>query len=219
LRAPDQAKERAVTTPAAASAHEALVLAPDAQALLFTQARTANAFTQEPVTDDQLQAIFALSKWPPTTANTNPLRWLVVRSPEARQRLDPLMSEGNREKTRSAPVTVVLAANVDFHEDIPTLMPVKPELRDYFAADASAREVTARNNAWLQAGYFILAVRAAGLAAGPMLGFDAAGVDDEFLSGTSWRSILVVNIGRPAAEGAWFERLPRLGYDEVTREA
>ncbi|MEY2512749.1 MAG: 3-hydroxypropanoate dehydrogenase [bacterium] len=207
-----------MTTPSASSAHEALVLAPDAQALLFTEARTANAFTQEPVLDSQLQAIFALSKWPPTTANTNPLRWLIARSPAAKQRLDPLMAEGNREKTRSAPLTVVLAANIDFHEDIPRLIPVKPELRDYFAADAAAREVTARNNAWLQAGYFILAVRAAGLAAGPMLGFDAAGVDDEFFDGTSWRSILVVNIGKPAAEGAWFDRLPRLEYGEVTRE-
>jgi 3-hydroxypropanoate dehydrogenase len=208
-----------VTVPLTASAHEALALDPAAQVLLFTEARSANAFTDEPVTDAQLEAIFALSKWPPTMANTNPLRWLVVRSPEAKQRLNPLMSEGNRAKTLTAPATIVLAADVDFHETIPQLLPYKPELRDAFAADAEARERKARDNAWLQAGYFILAVRAAGLAAGPMLGFDAAGTDAEFFAGTSWRSIFVVNVGLPAPEGAWLDRLPRLAFDEVVREA
>jgi 3-hydroxypropanoate dehydrogenase len=203
----------------ATATHPLLALDPDAQALLFTEARTANAFTDEPVTDGQLEAIFGLSKWPPTMANTNPLRWLVVRSEEAKRRLDPLMSDGNRAKTHGAPATVVLAADVDFHETIPILLPYKPELREAFADDAAKRERTARDNAWLQAGYFILAVRAAGLAAGPMLGFDAAGIDAEFFADTSLRSILVVNVGMPAADGAWLDRLPRLSYDEVVREA
>jgi 3-hydroxypropanoate dehydrogenase len=208
-----------VSTSPTATTHASLVLAPDARALLFTDARTANAFTDEPVTDEQLQAIFALSKWPPTMANTNPLRWLVVRSPEAKRRLAPHMKEGNRAKTLAAPANVVLCADVDFHEMIPTLLPHKPGLRERFAGDIAKREQAARQNAWLQAGYFILAARAAGLAAGPMLGFDPAGVDREFLAPTAWRSILVVNLGRPAAEGAWRERLPRPSYDEVVREA
>jgi 3-hydroxypropanoate dehydrogenase len=208
-----------VSTSPTATTHEALVLAPEAQALLFTDARTANAFTDEPVTDDQLEAIFALSKWPPTMANTNPLRWLVVRSPEAKQQLAPHMNDGNRAKTLAAPANVVLCADVDFHDTIPILLPYKPELRERYAGDAAKREDAARKNSWLQAGYFILAARAAGLAAGPMLGFDPPGVDAEFLAGTAWTSILVVNLGRPAAEGAWRERLPRLSYDEVVREA
>jgi 3-hydroxypropanoate dehydrogenase len=206
-------------TATSAGAHQALLLDPAAQSLLFTDARTANAFSDEPVSDEQLAAIFELSKWPPTMANTNPLRWLVVRSPAAKERLAPLMSEGNREKTTSAPATVILAADTDFHELIPRLLPFRPELREAFTGDDAARELTARNNAWLQAGYFILAVRSAGLAAGPMLGFDAPGIDAEFFSGSSLRSILVVNIGRPAAEGAWLERLPRLSYEEVVQEA
>jgi 3-hydroxypropanoate dehydrogenase len=211
------------STPTAQSVHASLVLHPEAQTLLFTDARTANAFADEPVSDEQLHAIFALSKWPPTMANTNPLRWLVVRSPAAKERLGPLMSEGNREKTLTAPATVVLAADTDFHDKIPVLLPYKPELRDAFAGDddeaRARREGSARNNAWLQAGYFILAVRAAGLAAGPMLGFDAAGIDAEFFAGTTWRSILTVNVGKPALEGAWFDRLPRLPFEDVVREA
>lgn len=212
------AEVSSVPTASSVTAHEALVLDPAAQTLLFTEGRTANAFTDDPVTDDHLAAIFALARWPPTMANTNPLRWLVVRSADAKRRLEPLMSEGNRSKTLGAPATVVLAADLDFHERIPELLPHKPELRDTFAQDAAAREKAARNNAWLQAGYFILAARAAGLATGPMLGFDAAGVDRELLTGTSWRSILVVNLGRPAAEGAWRDRLPRPSYADVVRE-
>ncbi len=94
----------------------------------------------------QLEAIFALSKWPPTMANTNPPRWLVVRAPEAKQRLAPHMSEGNRAKTLAAPANVVLCADVDFHDTIPTLLPHKPELRERYAGDASKREEAARKN-------------------------------------------------------------------------
>lgn len=199
---------------------DVLKLDPDARRLLFTEARTANAFEDEPVTDEQLAAIFSLSQWPPTMANTNPLRWVVVRSPEAKQRLDAHMSDGNKEKTLSAPCTVVLAADVDFHEHMDKLFPQKPGMRDSFGGmPADVRERKAKDNAWLQAGYFILAVRAAGLAAGPMLGFDADGMDREFLADTTWRSILVCNVGRPAAEGAWFDRLPRLPYEDVALEA
>lgn len=194
------------------------VLDDAARALLFTEARTANAFLPDPVTDEQLEDIYALAKFGPTMANTNPLRWVVVRSPEARARLLPLMSEGNRPKVEQAPATVILAADVDFHLHGETLFPHKPQMHAGFA-DNPAREQVARNNAWLQTGYFILAVRAAGLAAGPMGGFDAAGVDAEFLAGTSLKSILVVNVGRPAAEGAWFDRLPRHEHATAVREA
>jgi 3-hydroxypropanoate dehydrogenase len=197
---------------------EQTVLTPEAQRLLFTEARTASAFLPEPVTDEQLEVIFELSKFGPTMANTNPLRWVVVRTPEAKERLLPLMSEGNRLKVESAPAVVILAADVDFHVHGETLFPHKPQMHAGFA-DNPNRELLARNNAWLQTGYFILAVRAAGLAAGPMGGFDAAGVDAEFLAGTSLKSIVVVNVGRPAAEGAWFERLPRLEREQVVREA
>jgi 3-hydroxypropanoate dehydrogenase len=198
-------------TPAASSP---LVLDADAQALLFTEARTANTFSEAPVSDEQLRAIVELAKWPPTAANTNPLRILFVRTPEARERLVVHMSDGNKAKTLTAPAVAVLAADLDFHEQIPRLLPFRPELREVFGADEARRERHARFNATLQAGYFILAIRAAGLAAGPMAGFDAEGVDREFFADRAWRSILVVNIGQPGAD-PWFDRLPRLDYDDV----
>lgn len=195
-----------------------ITLHPEAQAQLFTDARTANTFTDEPVSDEQLRAIFELAKFPPTAANTQPLRVLFVRAGEPRERLLAHMNEGNRAKTAAAPVVAVLAADTDFHEFIPRVFPIRPQMRDGLAADAVARERMARFNATLQIGYWLFAVRAAGLAAGPMAGFDADGLDKEFFADSSWRSLLVVNIGRPGPD-AWFPRLPRLDYEDVVRHA
>jgi 3-hydroxypropanoate dehydrogenase len=108
------------------------------------------------------------------------LRILFVRNPDGKERLGPLMSEGNRAKTVTAPAVAVLAVDTDFHDKIPELLPFRPELRENFVADEANRERVATFNGALQAGYFILAVRAAGLAAGPMLGFDGPGIDREF---------------------------------------
>ncbi|MEV0155608.1 malonic semialdehyde reductase [Micromonospora sp. NPDC050686] len=197
---------------------ELISLDPQAQAQLFTDARTANTFTDEPVTDDQLRAIFDLAKYPPTALNAQPLRVLFVRPGQARDRLLEHLADGNRAKTATAPVVAVLATDPDFHEFIPRVFPIRPELRDVLGADAVAREGTARFNATLQIGYWLLAVRAAGLAAGPMAGFDAEAVDKEFFADSGWKSLLVVNIGRPGPD-AWLPRLPRLDYDEVVRHA
>jgi 3-hydroxypropanoate dehydrogenase len=192
---------------------ELLALDAATQELLFSEARTANTFSAEPVSDEQLRAITDLAKWPPTMANTNPLRILFVRTPEGKERLGPLMSDGNRAKTVSAPAVAVLAVDTDFHDKIPELLPFRPEMRENFVADAENRERLAVFNGALQTGYFILAVRAAGLAAGPMLGFNGPGIDAEFFAGRSWKTILVVNIGTPGTD-PWFDRLPRLAHED-----
>ncbi|MDP9861985.1 MULTISPECIES: malonic semialdehyde reductase [Streptosporangium] len=191
----------------------ALVLSSDAQNLLFRDARTANTFTDEPVSDEQIRAIYDLVKYAPTAMNQQPLRIVLVRSPEARERLIPLMSPGNQAKTAAAPLVAILAADLDFHEELPKVFPHATGARDMFAADEARRAHSARFNATLQLGYFILGVRAAGLAAGPMAGYDAAGIDKEFLD-DAHTVLAVVNIGRPG-ENAWFDRLPRLSYEEV----
>jgi 3-hydroxypropanoate dehydrogenase len=194
-----------------------LTLSPEAQDLLFRDARTANAFTDEPVSDDQVAAIYDLVKYAPTAMNTQPLRILLVRDGEPRERLLKHMAEGNREKTASAPLVAVLAADTDFHDHLVTTFPHFAGARDLFL-DGESREQAARFNATLQAGYFLLGVRAAGLAAGPMGGFDASGMDEEFFAGTALRSLMVVNIGHPA-ENAWHPRLPRLATEQVLLDA
>ena len=166
--------------------------------------------------DDQVRAIYDLVKWAPTAMNTQPLRVVLVRSAQARERLVAHMAEGNRAKTAAAPLVAILAADTDFHEHLDELLPYVQDPAARFA-DPAGREKVARFNATLQAGYFLLGVRAAGLAAGPMGGFDAAGVDAEFFAGSALKSLLVVNIGRPG-EDAWLDRLPRLHHDDVVTE-
>ncbi len=192
---------------------DSLALSPDAQDLLFREARTANTFTDEPVDAETVRAIYDLVKYAPTSMNNQPLRVALVESDGAREQLLKHMAEGNREKTASAPLVAVLAADTEFHENLPKVFPHFPQAREMFADDAG-REQVARLNASLQVGYFLLGVRAAGLAAGPMTGFDAEGLDADMFADRPWKSLVVVNIGRPA-ENAWSDRLPRLEHDEV----
>ena len=184
-----------------------------AQDLVFREARTAYRFTDEPVTDEQLALVHDLMRFPPTAMNTQPLRIALLTDGAAKARLLPYLAEGNRAKSASAPVVAILAADTDFHEHLPRLLPHAPGARDRFA-DEVQREQTARFNATLQAGYFILAVRAAGLDAGPMGGFDTAGVDRDLLGDVALRSFLVVNIGHVAPDGT-HPRSPRRERDEV----
>ena len=184
------------------------------QALLFTAARTASTWDDTPVTDEELSAIWELARWAPTSANTQPLRVLYVRPGEGRERLLPFMAEGNRAKTAAAPAVAVLAVDTRFHEHIPAVFPMRPQMKDMFEENEALRESGGKFNAALQAGYFILAVRALGLAAGPMTGYDAAGLDAEFFPGGRYKSILVVNIGHPG-ENPWYGRLPRLDHEDV----
>ena len=189
-------------------------LDPAARALLFGDARTANRFDGTPVTDAQLTEIWELARWAPTAANTQPLRVLYVRPGPGRERLVLHMAEGNKDKTRTAPAVAVLARDTRFYDHLPAVMPIRPGMREQFAGDAQRAEVTGTYNAALQAGYFLLAIRAVGLAAGPMGGFDSAAVDAEFFPDQRFASTLVVNIGHPGRD-AWFPRLPRLDHEHV----
>lgn len=184
------------------------------RSLLFTEARTANTFADIPVTDEELVGIWELAKWAPTSANLQPLRVLFVNSAEGRQRLVGHMSEGNRAKTLSAPAVAVLAIDSRFHEHAPTVMPFMPQLKDIFESNEDARTSSARLNSALQAGYFVLAVRAQGFAAGPMTGFDADAIDADFFPDGRLHAFMVMNLGHPG-EDAFRSRLPRLDASQV----
>ena len=185
---------------------------------LFTEARTVNSFADTPVSDEQLSEIWELTRWSPTTANSQPLRALFIRTPGAKERLLPLLLESNQAKAASAPVVAVLAYDPDFHQHFDVTFPARAEALGalFGGMGEEVRAATSKHSAAVAAGVFLLAVRAQGLAAGPMGGFDAPGVDREFLGGTTWRSHLVVNIGHPG-ENPWFDRLPRLSTDRVVK--
>ncbi|WP_457028377.1 malonic semialdehyde reductase [Kitasatospora sp. P5_F3] len=191
-----------------------LALDAAAQDLLFREARTANTFTDEPVSDEQVQAIYDLVKFAPTAFNQQPLRVILVRSPEGRERLLQHMADGNKPKTATAPLVAILAADNEFHEELPAQLPSFPQAAELFFTERPVREASAHFNGALQAGYFILGVRAAGLAAGPMTGYNAEGINKEFFADGEHSVLAVVNIGKPG-EDAWYPRSPRLAYDEV----
>ncbi len=167
---------------------------------LFRDAHTAYSFTSEGVSDAQLTELYDLVRHAPTALNSQPLRITFIRSDEAKARLLPHLAEMNRAKAQSAPVVAILTADTNFHENLDRTAPHMDNAKAKFADDA-ARAQTAITQGYLQAGYFIVAVRALGLDAGPMGGFDREGIDAEFLGGTAQKSFLVVNIGHVSADG------------------
>ena len=180
---------------------------------LFTGARTHNAWSDRPVPVDLLRRLYDLTKFGPTAVNASPARFVFLTSPEARARLAPLMSEGNRAKTLLAPVNVIIGQDLAFADTLPVLFPHAPGARDWFADPAAARE-TAFRNASLQGGYFLLAARALGLDVGPMSGFDAEGVKAAFLADTTVEPNFIINLGYGTDENL-FPRSPRLSFEEA----
>lgn len=183
--------------------------------LLFRDARSSTEFTDEPVSDAQLHAIYDLTRYAPTSFNQQPLRIVAVRSDEARAQLLPHLSGRNRVRSENCPLVLLLAVDIDFHENLPLLFPFGAHLRDKLAEEPAERRSQARYNALLQIGFLIIAIRAAGLAAGPILGFDHDAVNRIFFPDGRWQSILVMNVGRGLPKR--YERLPRLPYEEAVR--
>jgi 3-hydroxypropanoate dehydrogenase len=183
--------------------------------IIFRAARTQNKWQDKPVSPAMLMAIYDLMRWGPTSANCSPARIVFVSSPEAKERLKPFLSEGNRAKTLAAPVTAIIGYDLDFPDLLPRLFPHNPDAKNWFQNPA-LREITAFRNGTLQGAYFIVAARAVGLDCGPMSGFDNAGVDKEFFAGTNIKSNFICSVGHGDAAGL-FERSPRLAFDEACK--
>lgn len=189
----------------------------DSQALdqLFRQARTHHAWLDQPVHDDTLRQLFALTIMGPTSVNCLPARFIFVRGQEAKSRLLPFLAPGNVEQTLSAPVTVIVGQDHDFPEQLPHLFPFA-DVRSWFAGDAAKISETALRNSSLQGAYLILAARALGLDTGAMSGFDNAGVDAAFFAGTQVRSNFLINLGYGDASKL-YPRTPRPSFDEYAQ--
>jgi 3-hydroxypropanoate dehydrogenase len=184
---------------------------------IFREARTYNAFSEAPVSEAKLRAVYELAKFGPTSANVSPGRFVFVSTPEGKAKLLPHVSSSNRPKTGAAPVTVIMAYDLDFAEQVPLLFPQNPGAKAWFS-DPTVRDETAMRNGSLQGAYFMIAARALGLDCGPMSGFDKAGVDAAFFAGTNWRSNFLCNLGYGTTENL-FPRLPRLGFETACRNA
>ena len=183
---------------------------------LFFQARSQNGWRPEPVSDDELRAAYDIAKWGPTSMNTQPMRLVFLKSPEAKERLRPAMSPTNVDKVMAAPAIALIAFDEAFHQHLPRTFPHNPGAQAFFTGNPPMSAATALRNGTLQAAYFILALRAVGLDAGPMSGFDPGKVQGEFFADTTFRINLICAIGHgdPAKV---YGRSPRLDFDDVAK--
>ena len=185
---------------------------------LFREARSYNGWLDKEVADDQLRAIWDLLKMGPTSANQQPIRIVWVKSEAARKKLVACVSEGNSKKVATAPVTALLAYDIDFHEELPWLFP-HTNAKSWFEGDESAREKHAFRNSSLQGAYLILAARALGLDTGPMSGFDAGKVEAAFFADNPRHKInFICSIGY-GDPSTIFDRSPRPDFDNFTQIA
>jgi 3-hydroxypropanoate dehydrogenase len=180
---------------------------------IFRDARSHGAWTDQPVTETDMRAIYELTKVGATSANCSPARFVWIASDEGKARLRPHLGSTNIDKVMKAPVTVIIGQDLAFAKELPRLFPQAPSAKDWFA-DPQVAEITAFRNATLQGGYFIMAARALGFDCGPMSGFDNVGVDREFFAGTTIKSNFLCSIGK-GDPSKLPPRAPRLSFEEA----
>ena len=182
---------------------------------LLRNARTHNAFLDKPVPEALLREVYDLAKWGPTSANSQPARYVFLTTRQAKERLRPALSPGNLDKTLAAPVTVIIAYDMEFYEKLPRTFPHK-DARSWFVGKPDHILTTAFRNGTLGGAYFMLAARALGLDVSGMSGFDNAKVDEAFFPDGQWKSNFLCNVGY-GDPAKLFPRNPRLDFDEACR--
>ncbi len=197
------------------SAAHSTKISSDALDQLFRKARTHSAWLPKRVSVETLREVYDLARIGPTSANSTPARFVFLESEAAKARLLPALAPLNVEKTKAAPVAVIVAWDAEFYEKLPKLFP-HADMRSFFAGNQSLINETAFRNSSLQGGYFILAARAMGLDCGPMSGFDKAKVNAEFFPDGKWKVNFLCNLGY-GDPSKLFPRSPRLEFDEACR--
>ena len=184
--------------------------------LIFREARTHSVWLDKPVEDALLEQVYDLAKMGPTSANMCPMRIILVKSREAKERLKPALDVGNVDKTMKAPVTAIIGMDIHFYEKLPKLFP-RADAKSWFKdLPENVLEYIALRNSSLQGAYFMLAARALGLDCGPMSGFDNAKVDEAFFAGTTVKSNFLCNLGYGDASKL-YPRSPRLSFEEACK--
>lgn len=192
---------------------QAMTIAPECLNQLFLKARTANGFTDKPVPAALLQQVYELGSMGPTSMNTQPARFVFLVTPESRARLLPALTPGNLDKTREAPVTVIVANDTRFYEYMPQVWH-KPGAKENFEGNPALAQGTATRNGTLGGAWFIMAARALGLDCGPMSGVDLAKVNAEFFADGRLQANFLINLGY-GDDSKLFDRNPRLSFEQA----
>lgn len=192
------------------------ILDDEALDIIFREARTYSRWQDVDVSEVLIKAVYDLMKCGPTEANSCPARFVFVKTPDAKARLKPYLDAGNVQKTMDAPVTVIVAYDTNFFDQLPHLFPHEPTARSWYAGKDAKVDLTCRRSGSLQGAYLMMAARALGLDCGPMGGFKADGINQEFFPDGQWRANFLCNIGC-GDKTAQHPRNPRLGFDEACR--
>jgi 3-hydroxypropanoate dehydrogenase len=184
--------------------------------ILFRQARSHANWIDKSVNDETLRQLYELAKWGPTSMNCLPMRLVLVKSTAAKQRLIPCLGQGNVDKVQAAPVTVIIAEDTRFYENMPRLFPHMDNAEKMFAEDKTLAQQTAFRNSSLQGAYMIIAARSLGLDVGPMSGFDSVKLDKEFFPDGRYKTNFIMNIGF-GDHATLHQRGPRLDFEEVAQ--
>ncbi len=183
---------------------------------LFVKARSHYNWQEKDIDEKILRDLYDLVKNCPTSANSEPMRIIFLKSKDAKERIREHLSEGNIEKTMTAPVVAIIAYDTKFFDHLPKLFPHNPGMKKVLSNPPSKAETTAFRNSTLQGGYFMLAARALGLDVGPMSGFDNKGIDNEFFSDGRFKSNFLCNLGY-GDNSKLLDRLPRFEFSEVCK--
>jgi 3-hydroxypropanoate dehydrogenase len=187
----------------------------DALKALFLEARTFSAWQPRPVPEELLREVYDIARMAPTSFNCSPARFVFLTNEVSKERLVPALMPPNVAKTKAAPVTVIIAQDMEFHEQLPKLFPGY-DARSHFVGNAGLISDTAARNSSLQGAYFILAARSLGLDCGPMSGFDPGKVNAEFFPDGKWKVNFLCNLGY-GDPSTLYPRAPRLEFDEACR--
>ena len=182
---------------------------------ILLNARTHSAWRAEPVSIELLKEVYELARMGPTSANSSPGRFVFLTTPEAKERLVPALMPTNVDKTRNAPVSVIVASDTEFYNHLPKLFPQR-DMKSAFSSSPAFIEETMMRNGSLQGAYFIIAARALGLDCGPMSGFDKEKVNKEFFPDGKWKANFLCNLGHGDASKL-FPRNPRLDFEEACK--
>jgi 3-hydroxypropanoate dehydrogenase len=191
-------------------------LGDDALAQTFLNARTFNIFTKEQVSDELLAQLYELMKWGPTSMNSQPGHFVFLKTAEAKQRLNSTLLAGNQARSLEAPVTVIIASDMEFFNHLPSQFPALPDAKGMFESNEAFTKATAERNSSMQGAYLIIAARMLGLDCGPMSGFDNDAVDAEFFPEGRYKANFLINLGYGDNKGN-YPRGPRLTFEEAVR--
>jgi nitroreductase len=180
---------------------------------LFLEARSYNEFLDTPISEDTIKELYDVFKWGPTSMNTQPARFVFLNSPESKEKLLPALAPGNVEKTRNAPLTLIVAFDTKFYNNLPTQFKAY-DAKPMFESNQALTDSTAFRNSSLQGAYVMMAARALGLSVGAMSGFNPVAVDEAFFADGEYKTNFIINLGYGKPEG-YHPRGPRLAFDDV----